>query len=186
MNSFDIIVLLLLTWGFINGFRKGLIIEVSRFLALILGLWIAFIFSREASLFIANHIDTSPEILNGISFILLFVIIVITISLMAKSLTKILKLAALGILNRILGGGFGMLKWCFILSSLVLVFEQINGIITLAAPTFKEDSKFYQYLLKFGKFSYQWVFHGFSNQEITNLPNLDFLMKHFLSTLSHH
>ena len=67
MNSFDIIVLLLLTWGFVNGFRKGLIIEVSRFLALILGLWIAFIFSREASLFLANHIDTSPQILNGIS-----------------------------------------------------------------------------------------------------------------------
>ena len=76
MNSFDIIVLLLLTWGFVNGFRKGLIIEVSRFLALILGLWIAFIFSREASLFLANHIDTSPQILNGISFLLLFVLII--------------------------------------------------------------------------------------------------------------
>ena len=169
MNSFDIIVLLLLTWGFVNGFRKGLIIEVSRFLALILGLWIAFIFSREASLFIANHIDTSPQIINVISFLLLFVIIVIAISILAKTLTKILKLAALGLLNRMLGGGFGVLKWCFILSALVLIYEQINGVITLPPSTFKENSKFYQYLLEFGKFSYQWVSHGFSNQELSNL-----------------
>lgn len=162
MNSFDIIVLLLLTWGFINGFRKGLIIEVSRFLALIFGLWVAFIFSREASLFLANYIDTSPQILNGISFLLLFVLIVIAISIVAKAMTKILKLAALGLLNRMLGGVFGVLKWCFILSALVLIYDQINGVITFTPQTFKEDSKFYQYLLDFGKFSYKWVFHGFS------------------------
>lgn len=169
MDSFDIIVLLLLTWGFINGFRKGLIIEVSRFLALILGLWIAFIFSREASLFLANHIDTSPQILNGISFLLLFVLIVIAISILAKALTKILKLAALGLLNRMLGGVFGVLKWCFILSALALIYEQISDVITLVPSTFEEDSRFYQYLLEFGKFSYQWVSHEFSNQEPSNL-----------------
>tara|TARA_S200000501_G_scaffold245313_1_gene229761 strand:- start:4708 stop:5199 length:492 start_codon:yes stop_codon:yes gene_type:complete len=163
MNSFDIIVLLLLTWGFINGFRKGLVIEVSRFLALILGLWVAFIFSREASLFLSNHIDISPQILNGISFILLFVLIVIAISILAKAMTKILKLAALGILNRMLGGVFGVLKWCFILSALVLIYEQINGVIDLTPPTFKENSRFYLYLLEFSKFSYKWVSHGFSN-----------------------
>ena len=92
----------------------------------------------------------------------MFVLIVIAISIVAKAMTKILKLAALGLLNRMLGGVFGVLKWCFILSALVLIYDQINGVITFTPQTFKEDSKFYQYLLDFGKFSYKWVFHGFS------------------------
>ena len=49
-------------------------------------------------------------------------------------ITKTLKVVALGMINRIFGGIFGLLKWGIILSSFVLVTQEINEIITLSMP----------------------------------------------------
>ncbi len=164
MNTFDILVFVSLAWGLINGLRKGFVIAVSRLLALGLGLFGAFLFSGKAALYVAEHIQTSPQILNAIGFLILFVLIVIAVSALAKALTKVLKLAALGLINRLLGGFFGVLKWGLILSALVLVYEQINEIITLLPTNLKEDSFSYAYLLEFGEFCFEWVLGEFAEQ----------------------
>jgi len=169
MNTFDILVSVSLAWGLINGLRKGFIIAVSRLLALGLGLVGAFLFSGKAAMYIAEHIQTSPQILNAIGFLILFVLIVIAVSALAKALTKVLKLAALGLINRLLGGFFGLLKWGLILSALVLVYEQINEIITLLPTNLKEESFSYTYLLEFGEFCFEWVLGEFAEQNTDTL-----------------
>lgn len=169
MNSFDILVFVCLAWGLISGLRNGLIIAVSRLLALGLGLIGAFLFSGKATVYLAEYMNTNPQILNAISFLLLFILIVIAISAMAKALTKVLKLAALGLINRLLGGVFGILKWSLILSALVLIYEQINEIIILLPSNFREDSLSYPYLFQFGKFCFEWVLGEFAKQNPTDL-----------------
>ena len=46
-------------------------------------------------------------------------------------ITKTLKLIALGWLNRILGGFFGILKWAVVLSAFTLIISELNEIITI-------------------------------------------------------
>lgn len=169
MNSFDILVFICLSWGLISGLRRGLVIAVSRLLALGFGLFGAFLFSEKVTVFLAKHIDANPQILNAIGFLALFILIIIAVSAMAKALTKVLKLAALGLLNRLLGGVFGMLKWCLILSALVLIYEQINEIIPLLPGTFRENSLGYPYLLALGKLCFEWVLGEFLEQSTTDL-----------------
>jgi len=169
MNSFDIIALICLAWGFITGLRKGLIVEVSRLLALILGLLGAFFFSKKAAFYLADYVDTNPQLLNAIGFLLLFIVIVVAISMLARAVTKVLKLAALGLLNRILGGVFGGLKWALIVSALVLVYEQVNTLITVFPTNLQEGSLFYGPLLSFGQFCFQWLLEEFTVPESSTL-----------------
>ena len=63
------------------------------------------------------------------AFALTFVGIVVAVSLAGKLLTKIASFAALGILNRILGGIFGFLKIAFILSVILSFFMKMNNTI---------------------------------------------------------
>ncbi|MDA7736503.1 hypothetical protein N8849_01370, partial [Flavobacteriaceae bacterium] len=80
-------------------------------------------------------------------------------------LTKALKIVALGGLNRLLGGVFGVLKWCIILSALTLVFKEINSLMTLVSPFILEVSIAYPILEQLGAFLFDWVMQFETLQE---------------------
>ena len=157
MNIFDVIVLIILLYGLIMGFIKGFIIEVAGIIALILGVTGSFKFASILEVYLNSYVDWSPKNIQVISFIILFIIIIYAVSLLAKMITKALKIIALGMINRIFGGIFGLLKWCVILSSLVLVSQEINEIITLIPDKTLKDSVSYNLLDKLGEFLFDWA-----------------------------
>ena len=157
MNIFDVIILIILLYGLIKGFIKGFIIEVAGIIALILGVTGSFKFASILEIYLNSYVDWSPKTIQATSFIILFIIIIYAVSLLAKMITKTLKIIALGMINRIFGGIFGLLKWCVILSSLVLVSQEINEIITLIPDKTLKDSVSYNLLDKLGGFLFDWV-----------------------------
>ena len=157
MNIFDFIILIILLYGLIKGFVKGFIIEVAGIIALILGVTGSFKFASILEVYLNSYVDWSPKTIQIASFIILFIIIIYAVSLLAKMITKTLKIIALGMINRIFGGIFGLLKWCVILSSLVLVSQEINEIITLIPDKTLKDSVSYNLLDKLGGFLFDWV-----------------------------
>ena len=157
MNIFDIIILIILSYGLIKGFMKGFIIEVAGIIALILGVTGSFKFASILEVYLNSYVDWSPKTIQAASFIILFIIIIYAVSLLAKMITKTLKIIALGMINRIFGGIFGLLKWCVILSSLVLVSQEINEIITLIPDKTLKESISYNLLEKVGGFLFDWV-----------------------------
>ncbi len=157
MNIFDIIILIILSYGLINGFVKGFIIEVAGIISLILGVTGSFKFASILEVYFNSYVDWRPKTIQAASFIILFVIIIYAVSLLAKMITKTLKIIALGMINRIFGGIFGLLKWCIILSSLVLVSQEINEIITLIPDKTLKESISYNLLEKVGGFLFDWV-----------------------------
>jgi membrane protein required for colicin V production len=165
MNIFDVIILIILLYGLIKGFIKGFIIEVAGIIALILGVTGSFKFARILEVSLNSYVDWSPKTIQIASFIILFIIIIYAVSLLAKMITKTLKIIALGIINRIFGGIFGLLKWCVILSSFVLVSQEINEIITLIPDKTLKDSVSYNLLDKLGGFLFDWVMQSKTIQE---------------------
>ena len=157
MNIFDVIVLIILLYGLMMGLIKGFIIEVAGIIALILGVTGSFKFARILEVSLNSYVDWSPKTIQIASFIILFIIIIYAVSLLAKMITKTLKIIALGIINRIFGGIFGLLKWCVILSSFVLVSQEINEIITIIPDKTLKDSVSYNLLDKLGGFLFDWV-----------------------------
>ena len=115
MNYLDIILGIVLVLGLFKGLKNGLLIEIASLIALILGVYGAIHFSYYAVDFLNEKVDWSEHAINLTAFAVTFIIIVVVITLAGRLLTKVASLAMLGIVNRILGGVFGLLKSAFIL-----------------------------------------------------------------------
>ena len=146
MTVIDIILGALLLFGLIRGLTKGLFVEVASLIALIAGVYGAIHFSNYATHFLESRVDWDEQYINIVSFAITFIIIVFTISLAGKALTKLADFAALGMLNKLLGGLFGFLKIGLILSIILMVFSSMNKAIPFVDDEAIEDSILYEHV----------------------------------------
>lgn len=167
MEILDIVVLALTGFGFIKGYGKGLIIEISGFIALLAGIFCAFQFSSMLGSYLSSYLDWNPQSIQITSFILLFVGVVYVVSITAKILTKILKLAALGFLNRVAGGVFGGLKFLVMLSALIFAYQNVQSLFPIIPQSFFRNAITYPYIMEFAGFLFDWIME---NRE--NIPNI--------------
>lgn len=143
MSTVDIILGSILIIGAISGFMKGLFVEIASLLALVLGVYGAIHFSNYASGLLDPHFDWSDKTLQIVSFAVTFIVIVIVIGLAGKALTKLANFAALGLLNKLLGALFGILKVGLILSIALLVLNKVNLAIPFLSPKDLKNSTLY-------------------------------------------
>jgi membrane protein required for colicin V production len=146
MTVIDIVLGALLLFGLIRGLTKGLFVEVASLVALIAGVYGAIHFSHYATNFLESRVDWDEQYINITSFAITFIIIVFTISLAGKALTKLADFAALGMLNKLLGGLFGFLKIGLILSIILMVFSSMNKAIPFVDDKAIEDSILYEHV----------------------------------------
>lgn len=126
MSVIDIILGALLIFGIVRGFMKGLFVEIASLVALVAGVYGAIHFSHYVSDKLSDVVDWSEKYVNVAAFAITFFIIVLLVSLAGKAFTKLADFAALGILNKILGAAFGILKVGFILSVILIIFSHTN------------------------------------------------------------
>ncbi len=144
MSIIDIVLGALLLFGLIRGVMKGFFVEIASLVALVLGVYGAIHFSSFAAEFLESKVDWNEKTINIVAFAITFVIIVLVISLAGKALTKLADFAALGILNKLLGGVFGALKIGLILSVLLIVFNKMNNTLPFMEKEDLEDSMLYK------------------------------------------
>ena len=123
---------------------KGLFVEVASLVALIAGVYGAIHFSDFAADFLMEHVEWNEKTINITAFAITFVIIVLVISLAGKALTKLADFAALGFLNKLLGGVFGGLKIALILSIVLMIFTKLNKTIPFVSDEELESSVLYE------------------------------------------
>lgn len=146
----DIILGVILAFGLIRGLMKGFIVEIASLIALVLGIYGAIHFSYYLVDILDQYLSWSEAYLNLTALILTFIIIVVAISILAKIFTKLTKLVALNLLNRLLGGIFGLLKMTLILSILLMFFKSFNSEYKLMEQEMLKNSILYQPIEKFG------------------------------------
>ncbi|GHA23556.1 hypothetical protein GCM10007103_00750 [Salinimicrobium marinum] len=124
MNVIDIVLSIFLLLGCVRGFFKGFFIELAGLVALILGIYAAIHFSDRMFAFLQLFITWEEKYLTILAFALTFTIVVIIISIIGKVLTKMAGILALGLVNRLLGALFGMLKTAFLASVFFMFLNQ--------------------------------------------------------------
>ena len=144
MNIIDILLGALLLFGLIRGLSKGLFVEVASLIALIAGVYGAIHFSNFIAEYLMQYVEWTENVVNITAFAITFVIIVVAISLAGKALTKLADFAALGLLNKLLGGVFGLLKVGLILSIILLVFTGFNRSLPLVDQEDLDESVLYE------------------------------------------
>ena len=143
MNTFDIIIAALILLGVSRGLRKGLFVELASLISLIAGVYGAIHFSYFVGEFLKDSVDWEEQYISIVAFAITFIVIVIVISLLGKLFTKMADFAALGALNKILGGVFGILKFGLILSIVIIVFDKLNTTIPFVSEENTEGSILY-------------------------------------------
>lgn len=144
MNTFDIVLLGLLLFGFIRGLMKGLFVELASLISLIAGIYGAIHFSYFAGGFLSQYVDWEEKYISISAFAITFISIVVVIALLGKIFTKMADFAALGFLNKILGGIFGALKIGMILSVLLIIFDKLNKNIPFVDKELTDNAVLYE------------------------------------------
>ena len=143
MNVFDIVIAALLIFGFVRGVMKGLFVEVASLAALIGGVYGAIHFSYFIGDFLKEAVSWDQEYVSLAAFAGTFITIIVTIALLGKMLTKLADFAALGVINKILGGVFGAIKIGLILSVIFIFFGKMNDTIPFVKKETLDESILY-------------------------------------------
>ena len=144
MNYFDLILCIPLIWGAFNGFRKGLIIEVASLIALVAGIYGAMQLSFLVGNLINEHLDWSARLSQMAAFLITFILIVFLVHLIARGIQKLVKMIALGTINRVFGAIFGLLKYIVVVSSLLYFVNNIDKRYPFIPQIQKQESFLYK------------------------------------------
>ncbi|MCG9971119.1 CvpA family protein [Christiangramia crocea] len=144
MNTVDIILSLVLLYGLVRGFFRGLLAELASLVGIVAGIYGAVHFSHFLGDFLSNQVEWKPQYINLISFAVTFILIVFLVSLAGRMLTKVAAFAALGVVNKLLGGVFGILKSAFVASVIIMFFKATNERIEIVEDRTIEESVLYE------------------------------------------
>ena len=143
MNTIDIVILILLLIGGLNGLRQGFI----KAFANLVGWIFALIVAAKYAVVLApsmTALSSDPVVQKIAAFAFIVLVIVVLTWIVTAVLNGVLKSLKLGPLNRLAGGAFGTLKGLLI----VLITIQGVGPWVESSPYWKQ-SKFVQTLLPY-------------------------------------
>ena len=151
MTWFDILILLPLLIGLIRGLMKGVIVEVTSIVAIILGFWGAKWWSATFASWLMQQFEWSETACIVVAYALLFAGIALALNLVARLLSKLFQKIQLGWLNRLLGGIFGTAKWGIVIVALVLCVHNLDKQFQFIQPELKEKSVVYTTLTPYAE-----------------------------------
>lgn len=127
LQLIDIGLGIILIWGAITGFKKGLILSLASFVAIIAGAIAAYYGSETIATALASEVDWSGKKIAVASFAIAFMGVVFIVHVLARILEKSLDLVALGFANKLSGAIFGMAKNALLLTFIIFGIKGIGG-----------------------------------------------------------
>lgn len=151
MSYIDIFLVLIIGWGAYNGFLKGVIKELSSVVGIIFGIYLAKNYYTYLDQKLYLIFESEADYISLISAIIILLSTIMIFKIAARFITKFLKLIALGLLNKIIGGLFGILKSILILCLIIFVFSKINQATGIIDKAKLEESILYSEIEKINK-----------------------------------
>ena len=145
-SSIDIVISIILIYGIIRGFYRGFFLEVSALTGLLLGIYCAINFKEVIGYYLKKILSWEENYIIIVSFLITLIIVIVALNLIAKSLTKLANIMALGLLNKIAGAFLGLIKYSVICIVFVLLFDKINSSLILIDELTILNSTFYPFI----------------------------------------
>lgn len=126
MNHVDIVLILILALGVWSGFKKGFIVSLFDVIGLGLGVYGGIHFSDAFAEWLNTEFNIGIDWLPFSAFLVTFLLILLVVHLLARAITKVLKLAMLGTVNKLGGAVFGLARSVLFLSLALLFLHPLN------------------------------------------------------------
>ena len=134
MNPFDILVIVIMAYGVIRGIFRGLVRELASIVGVLGGFYAAYTYYPHIAKLISPWI-TNPAYLNIVSYMVLFLAVVVIVGILAVVIKYLLNIAYLGWVDRVSGALFGGVKAALIVSVLFIV---LTAFLPKGAPIIKD------------------------------------------------
>ena len=148
MGTIDIVILACFLPAIFIGLKNGLIRQVVGLAVVVLGIWLAVRFSDVISAWLSTRFTMEPFWTKAISFVVIFVAVALVLNLVGKLLEKVLDIAMLGWLNRLLGMVVALATGALIIGTLVYLTDSANNLLGFIPKEQIEQSRFYKPLLE--------------------------------------
>ena len=142
----DIAFVLVMILAIFKGFSKGLIIGIFSMLAFIIGLAAALKLSVVVAEYLKDSAGSIAKWLPLISFMLVFIAVVLFVKILASLIKKTIRFAMLGWLDT-LGG---MVLYITLYTIIFSIFLFFAAKLFLIQPATIQDSKLYPYIAPWG------------------------------------
>lgn len=144
----DIIFLVLAVMAIYKGYSRGFVVAVFSVVGFIIGLAAALKLSANVAEKLSGSLNASGKWLPFLSFILVFIAVLILVKLGAKIIQRSLEFVMLGWLNQLGGIAFYMLLYVVILSIFLFYASQMH----LLSEATISSSFFYDWLQPVGPY----------------------------------
>ena len=148
MNLIDSICLIILIYGSYKGFKNGIVGEVLSFLGILLGIYLSKTYYLVIDEYLVTVFDSTNQLVSIISVILIFSVTIILSKILSKVITKALNVMALGLLNKLIGSVFGLLKYLLILCIITFVFSKANDVFVFIETNKIEETQIFSKIQK--------------------------------------
>jgi len=139
----DIIIAIPFAWAIYMGLTKGFVRQLATLGALILGVYGGAKLSGWLGEFFHRKFDVAIKLSQFVSFVIIFIAVIILMHFLAKIIQSSLKAGGLGAIDKILGVLFAMVKALIIVGVILSFFEMINKKVVLVEKQYTERSFFY-------------------------------------------
>ena len=143
MATLDIILLVCFLPGIIRGLSKGFLEQALALVGIVLSVWAAFRFSTLVATWLKPYVDFSETTVNVIAFALILIVMSLVVLLVAKLLTKVVEMAMMGWLDKLLGLVFALAVNALVIGVFIVLFDTINVKFNLVKPEVLDGSVVY-------------------------------------------
>ena len=159
MSALDIFVILLLVGGAAVGFVRGFVYEFFSLLAWVAAIAMLRLFHTQLSGGLGNVVGTASAA-AVLAFALLFVPTFVLVKVLARSMGKKTRRSLIGPVDRVLGGGFGLIKG-LLAATLFFLFANLATDLVYGPraerPAWMTNSRTYPLLNASGRAIVDWV-----------------------------
>jgi membrane protein required for colicin V production len=124
----DLVLAILIIFACIQGLRKGFILALFSIIAFIIGIAAALKLSAVVAMKLSENVNVSGKWLPVISFLLVFILVVVLVNLGGRLIQKAIETLLLGWVNKIAGVVLYILLYCIIYSIFLFYAVQLHFI----------------------------------------------------------
>ncbi len=126
MNKLDIFIVLLILFAAYRGYRSGFLMGLISLVAIILGVFGGFKLMGEGMIFLQREFNADKSVLPYLSFIAIFILIVVLVNILGKLVKASIDQTFLGTLDAGMGAILGIVKWLFMVSVVLWLLDSLE------------------------------------------------------------
>ena len=167
--------------GFIKGFTK----QAFAVVGLILGIILGTLFYKPFADFLRETMNMPDRPASIMAFFIILLVVPLICGVLGNLLSKLIHIASLGFIDRLLGAAFGLLKYLLIMGLIIMLLDMTGYSDKIINRTERRQSKMYVYVRNVTSFCLQWTWDKIQDSAEELVPELKNKKKNSTGSSNH-